>query len=423
MKWDVTSNSDTMLTFFLKNNCMPHISSENSSPFLSALYEDILDAHTWVESQKNEKGGQFYNLTMSKIKAEVDVPMPNYIPTGKYIGPNIFSHIKKSSVFKSNYVVDVLGKKITIHMVFEKKELSKKWNEPNIKHINAHIDKMIMWFYIANKYTTKTCAPALDVFIYLSSLEKKIPDLDLEVISAVHVNTGVTAACPTSSGEIVVYRHEEWFKVFIHESIHALGLDFASMPVDKSQEKLRDTFHIPTPILLYEAYTEFWARVMNVLIFSFNLNKEEFEKYAIFMLDYERVNSFFQMVKVLQHMGLEYEDLYNDKTLLTRYRENTNVFVYYVITTILLSNYPMFMKWCSDHNDKLLQFNNTEEAQLLFCTYIQTHYNAENMVGCVIKAKRLLIKTMANSQKYPNNKKIKTIMETLKMSLHESCTI
>ena len=141
------------------------------------------------------------------------------------------------------------------------------------------------------------------------------------------------------------------------------------------------------------------------------------------MLDYERVNSFFQMVKVLQHMDLEYEDLYSDETLLTRYRENTNVFVYYVITTILLSNYPMFMKWCSDHNDKLLQFNNTEEAQILFCLYIQTHYNTENMISCVVKAKRLLIKTMANSQKYPNNKKIKTIMETLKMSLHESCTV
>jgi hypothetical protein len=309
-------------------------------------------------------------------------------------------------------------------MTFEKKDLSKRWKEPNIQMINAQIDNIITWLHVANKYTTKICATELDIFIYLTSLEKKVPDLDEEIISAGHVNTGVTMSCPVSHGEIIVYRHEEWFKVFIHESFHTLGLDFSSMMVDKSEAKLRDTFHIPTPILLFEAYTEFWARVLNILIFSFKLtmsNKDDFEKYAIFMLDYERVNSFFQMAKVLKHMKIEYQDLYTDVTLLDRYKENTNVFVYYVITSILLCNYPSFFNWCNQNNSKLLQFEQTEENQLSFCFYIQSHYNEKNMIGCINHAKRLLIKTTANSVKYPDNKNIKFILETLRMSLHESC--
>jgi hypothetical protein len=403
---------------------MPHISSEDAYPFISALHSDIEDAHLWIESQKKENGDQFYNLTMARIKSEADVPMPKDMPSGKYIGANIFSHIKKTSVFKSIYTVDVLGKKVTIHMTFEKKELSKKWKEPNIQLINTQIDNIITWLHVASKYTAKKCAAELDVFIYLTSLEKKIPDLDEEIISAGHVNTGVTMSCPLSHGEIIVYRHEEWFKVFIHESFHTLGLDFSSMMVDKSETKLRETFHIPTSILLFEAYTEFWARVMNVLLFSFKLtisNKSDFEKYAIFMLDYERVNSFFQMAKVLQHMKIEYQDLYTDATLLERYRENTNVFVYYVITSILMSNYPSFLNWCNQHNSKLLQFEQTEDNQLALCNYIQNHYNTSDMTGCILHAKRLLTKIKANSAKYSDNKNIKFILETLRMSLHETC--
>lgn len=430
MDWDLTNNSNTMINFYLKNNCMPHLATDNASPIISALYSEIEDAHHWLESQKNEKGNQFYNLSMARIKSEADIPMPTSIPTDRYVGSNTFSHIKQKSIFKSEYTVDIIGRKIVIHMVFENDGLSKKWKEPNIQKMNAQIDNMLVWLHVASKHATTTCAPILDIFIFLSSLEKRVPDLQEEIITAVHANTGFTDACPAKHGEIVVYRHEEWFKVFIHESFHALGLDFSSMQVDKSQEKIRNTFYIPTPILLFEAYTEFWARIINVLIFSFNLTlsnkeekekKEDFEKYVTAMLDYERVNAIFQMSKVLKHMNLEYKDLHSDPTLLERYQENTNVFVYYVITSILLSNYPMFFQWCNEHNSKLFQFEQTEENQLAFCEYVQSHFNSSNLTTCIKYSKQLITKTTATLKKYPKNKNIKTILETMRMSLCEWC--
>lgn len=419
MKWDATTNSNMMTAFFLKNNCMKHLSME-SSPFLSAIRVNIVDAYNWIESEKKIRGSDFYKLAMSKIRSEGDIPLPESVPSGKYMWDGVFVHIKSTSVFKSTYTVDVFGKQIIIHFVFEKNGLSKKWKEPNIQTVNAYVDNMIMWFHIASKYTVQPCAQNLTVFIYLTSLEKRVPDLDEDVISPVHVNTGVTSSCPVS-GEIIVYRHEEWFKVFIHETFHTLGLDFSSMNVASSETAIRSIFHIKTPILLYEAYTEFWARVMNVLIISFRLTKNEdaFEKYATFLLDYERVNCFFQMTKILQHMNIEYADLHTNTDVV--YQEKSNVFVYYIVTMILLNNYPLFIRWCGDNNSKLLQFNQTEEQQVAFCSYITTHFNTPEIISGVHCAKRLLKKTASHLKKEPSSKKIKTILETLRMSLSEIC--
>lgn len=422
MKWNATENSEKMTSFFLKNNCMEHISME-SSPFLSVLQSDIMDAHTWVEREKTTKGEDFYNLTMLEIKSEIDIPMPKDIAKGDYLGDDVFIHIKSNSVFSSTYTMEVLGKKIIIHFVFEKDGLVKKWKAPNIDIINAYVDNMMMWLHVANKYTTKVCAPVLTIFIYLSSLEKKVPNLEDTVIAPTHVNTGVTTSCPAMDGEIILYRHEEWFKVFIHESFHALGLDFSAMDVRLSESNIREIFHIPTPILLFEAYTEFWARVLNVLIVSFRWNNNSiddvFEKYATFLLDYERVNCFFQMTKVLAHMNIEYADLHTDMSLLDKYEEKSNVFVYYVITAILLNNYPLFIQWCGDNNDKLLQFNQTEEQQTLFCAYIKSNFNTDKMIDGIQCSKKLFNKMMHRYKRTPNNTKIKSILETLRMSLCE----
>jgi hypothetical protein len=395
-----------------------------ATPFLSVLWADMVEAHRWIETEKKALGDDFYNLTMFEIKKESDVPMPISMPSGKFLGDDIFHHIKLKSVFNSTYTINVLEKKVVIHFVFEKKGLDKKWKEPNIRTINAYVDNMLLWFHVANKYTTKICAPVLTIFVYLTSLEKRVPELKGTVIAPTHVNTGVTNSCPMD-GEIILYRHEEWFKVFIHESFHTLGLDFSAMDVMSSETKMRETFHIPTPILLFEAYTEFWARVINVLIVSFRWTDSSskdsgvFEKYATFLLDYERVNCFFQMVKILSHMNIEYVDLYTDMTLLDRYKEESNVFVYYIITVILLNNYPLFIRWCGENNDKLLQFNQTNEQQLLFCTYIKTNFNTDTMMDGIRCSKTLFKKTFANHKKSPSNKKIKIILETLRMSLSE----
>jgi hypothetical protein len=314
----------------------------------------------------------------------------------------------------------LLDKTITIHFIFEKGYLDKKWKEPNILIMNSYVDNMLLWLHVSNKHITNMCANKLDIFVYLTSLEKNIPKTENDVISPNHVNTGITTSCPLN-GEIAIYRLEEWFKVFIHESMHTLGLDFSKMDVKVSEDKLREIFYIPTPILLFEAYTEFWARVMNAVIVSFQWSEGDLSSFLLsvdFLLAYERVHSAFQMNKLLTHMKLEYADLYTDPTLLDRYREETNAFVYYIITAILMSNYPEFIQWCSANHDYLIQFKLTEENQLLFCGYIAIHFNSNPMLRMVKSSSKLYskISILAKSKR---SKKIDTIIKSLRMCLFE----
>ena len=193
------------------------------------------------------------------------------------------------------------------------------------------------------------------------------------------------------------------------------------MNVKVSEDKLREIFYIPTPILLFEAYTEFWARVMNTLIVSFRWSEGEsisFLLFADFLLAYERVHCVFQMNKLLTHMKLKYTDLYTNPTLLDTYREETNAFVYYVITSILMSNYPEFIQWCSNNHTYLMQFKLTEENQLAFCEYIKTHFNTKMMLQ-MVKSSSSLYSKISILSKSKKSKKIQTIVKSLRMSLLE----
>ena len=76
-----------------------------------------------------------------------------------------------------------------------------------------------------------------------------------------------------------MYRTEEWFKVFLHETMHSLGIDFSSISItDESNmtKKLIDTcFHgvKSNDLRIYEAYTEFWAEFIHILFLVKNRNE------------------------------------------------------------------------------------------------------------------------------------------------------
>ena len=121
-----------------------------------------------------------------------------------------------------------------------------------------------------------------------------------------NVNTAFTTTCPSDS-EIVVFRKEEWFKAFMHETIHNFGLDFSNMNNEMVNTYILDIFKVRSKVNLFEAYTEFWAEIMNALFCSFFLLKDknnisEFLSNSEFFLNFERTYSFFQLIKILDFM-------------------------------------------------------------------------------------------------------------------------
>jgi hypothetical protein len=139
-------------------------------------------------------------------------------------------------------------------------------------------------------------------------------------------------------------------------------------------------------------------------------------------MDLEKKYSFFQMQKTLDFMGLQYKDLYSNKTessilRSTLYKERTNVLSYYIIKTILLQHYPLFLEWCKKNNLSLLQFKKTHSCLDSFCDFIEEHYKSRSMLQGV-KTMEEYLDVLKNSKRKKDMKKI-FLLNNMRMSICE----
>ena len=161
--------------------------------------------------------------------------------------------------------------------------------------------------------------------LFLADCPKRLPP-NGAVLTEDHVNTGYSYPCQT----MVVFRKQEWFKVFTHETIHYLGIDGE---LDRAIKL--DFFTIPIRISLAETYTEMWARLIQCKFLGKNKRERDV------LLEREKVFSLKNMVRVLRHSNLRYADLFSVKG--AAYREETNVFAYVVLTAILFEDADAFL--------------------------------------------------------------------------------
>jgi hypothetical protein len=195
---------------------------------------------------------------------------------------------------------------------------------------------------------------------------------DDAILSAIHINTGLTRNCETN-GEIVVYRVEEWFKVFVHESMHNFNMDFIDQDLHDANARLRQTFCIPHgDILLYETYTETWARIINTMFNTYfqedahmhsssssssssSMTEMQFIRTVREKLNTNAIFYAHQTVKVLEIMDLRYDHITiqspeNIDLCRKQYAEDTNVYAYYILGGLLSIYAIPFISWCCDHN-------------------------------------------------------------------------
>lgn len=312
----LTNLSKQYLTFLTNNKYVNHIKHDaNTNRILTKIYYDILKAHEFLQ---NVKKNGLYNYNISIIENSSYITKPNNFNYNSF--PQIIrEHIDDLSLSELTYTFSLFNKECKVIFVVEDANVELK-----IKTYNKYIDSIVMWLYILNLYSSKECAKTLTIYFYFTSLEKSLPESNIFILDEKHVNTAFTTTCPKNS-EIVVFRQEEWFKVFIHETFHNFGLDFSDMNTDKCHEHLLNIFKVKSLVNSFEAYTEFWAEIMNALFCSFfmlknnrqygtinknNNNVREFLLNAEFFINFERSYSFFQLVKVLDFMGLTYKSIF-----------------------------------------------------------------------------------------------------------------
>ncbi len=275
----------------------------------------------------------------------------NTILASKFVPHSIKTYIDKTKAFETSLRFRLNNIDITI-LIYDYKRYQLIYNT------DSRLFLIYAWLSICLQ-NNKTNLKKLTIYLYQTHFIKKFPKQN-HIIDVVNVNSGVSSFNHTyNHNTIIIYRREEWFKVFIHETMHA----FKFQPTQLQENKFKNIFKnsLSREVLISESYVEIWARFITCAFASYmqSTNLHNFNVHMKFYTNLETLFAIFQSKRILQHMGLTYNDLISlDKSRLkTKYKEKTNVFAYYIITGVFFSNIWDTMDFFKQHNTNLLYFD------------------------------------------------------------------
>lgn len=337
------------------------------------------------------------------------------------------------------------------------------------KYLQKCMQKIYVWFYIANKYKLNICSKNLNVYLYLINLPKVFPmdkggayknrnSNDFMEINTSHqdilttqtqkkrpldihsVNTGFTYGClpRDTPNEIYVFREEEWYKVLIHETIHSFGMEFSNRePLENyANKRISQIFNL-SPISsenvygrgynIFESYTEMTAEIMNILIYHFlhkdiHIGTSGHHTSLERLVEVEQKFSCLQCVKILEHfkelnclaetkidLSTTRSDKFSEMFIFSKYKERTNVFSYYILKSMLMFHINSYMNWIIEGNLGSLNFNKTMENIKRYCDLIERYDTSLQYLDVIVK--------MRETVERENPSKLE--LRTLKMTVLE----
>lgn len=358
---------------------MSHIESHNARTLhkvFHGLYSDMQRAYAACDSQRLEPTVQRVD---SWRKLPMTADMRKQMETSgaasmNHLPPEIQRHVLNEPstaityrFLATNPNATSPSRSVVLHFVV--------FNTPNpdLKKMLEHATRVCALMHLVSAHASRsTCSATLHIFIYMTEFKKLFPAARGEALDAEHANTGMSYHC-AKDNDIVVYREEEWFKVLIHEAFHAFGLSFieSDMPrgVDAAMQRvLQRTYAISHPVRVYETYCEIWARVLNVCFACFsppsmvgggspilNVHLNAFIECVLDGLHRDAQFALQQCAKIMRYMDIPWSVMRsptkdNRAIVAQKYRENTNVFAYYVMTCALQNSPDVFLVWCYKNN-------------------------------------------------------------------------
>lgn len=323
------------------------------------MYEFISKLHNSISISKKVNSSRF--VTKTDIIDFDTFSNENYDIIPEVIRDHIDSLKKSGRV----YSFELNGRNINLYIILPtntKKQKTRERIKPltrrrtrnnNSRKTNADFYYYyktvfsVLYFFIGQHSSQNIeCSADLSIYLYLTDLKKTIPDRANDEITTVNVNTGFTFGCSLKN-DIYIYRKEEWFKVFIHETIHALGLDFASHPELNAvaNRRILEFFHITeeptTPDLrLYEAYTETWATILNILFQIRSMDQ------IPSTLQRQKAWSLNQYIKLMEYYRFNNASVFeNERRLILN--EKMTIYSYYILKCRLLFSIDRFFEYCT----------------------------------------------------------------------------
>lgn len=168
---------------------------------------------------------------------------------------------------------------------------------------------------------------------------------------------------------ICVYRLQEWFKVFIHETVHAFRLEPPFTRVHDGDCARRLGYD--KPFSLRETYCELVARVNQCVFSSYRRtsNPDDYLRATEHGLALESAYSWKQASQLLDSQGvLCSRDLGN-------WVEETEGIAYFLYTTAILSIIRRTTLWLAENSRNLSGFDGNSHARAQFCALIKDGLN------------------------------------------------
>lgn len=331
--------------------------SHLKNKYLNKFYRDIQSGHKILKNIK-------VMIETVKIKGNFDI---------KYMPDEIYNFIKRETGI--TYKVSAIVNSRNINLFFTCYDNTKQ------DEIFYYANYSLLVIYLLTLNSKNLCSKELTVKLYLTPFKKMLPKDITKILGPNEVNTGFSNIGCRNKSEIVIYRKEEWFKVLIHELIHNLNLDFALIDNSECREKLKSILNLDIHYEINETYCEIWARIILILIAADlkSGNYNNFQKIFYTLITDEIFFSLQQSIKILKIV---------DKV--DNFKEDTNAYAYYVLTSGLMNNYANFIEWCDKNNNPIFNFNKTKKNYGNFCDFIihsldNTTY--KTLISCLYKFK------------------------------------
>jgi len=333
------------------------------------LYSDM--QRSFAECGSN----QFEPTTVKTVDSSMQLPLPADMrrrlvsngPSDEFFPAEIQRHILNERSISISYKFSAGGRAVSLHFVVFNKRIEKL----NMNEMATKARRVCALLHLVSLHANRaTCSSTLNIFIYMTEFKKLFPTRKGEAFESEHANTGLSYHCARNN-DVVVYRQEEWFKVLIHELFHAFGLSFIEGDLPDGadaamQTVLQKTYAISHPVRIYETYCEIWARILNVVFACFSdgngskcmysdVDLAVFGDCVMNGLRKDAAHALHQCAKIMHHMGIPSRVLLNPTDenraiVAEKYRENTNVFAYYVLTCALQHSHELFLEWCYKNN-------------------------------------------------------------------------
>ena len=320
-------------------------SNSNSSmgKLLHVLYNEFSNKQKIINAINVEKS-RSYEDNKTNIKKKINAIVEKHLRSTKYIDETIINYITTNVNCKIvTYENVIKGKTYVFDFIIYDNKIS-------IKKLDLVVENMLLFLQVLIAISNNEMKNGQHITFFLTPFQKKLNSNNHIILGAKNVNSGFTYP-NLENGITFIYRMEEFFKVFVHESVHYYGIDKAlhkDFNSNANYNKFVDLFSISNKnfnaIGINEAITEFWTFMLYLCVISYkkDINISDFIYKFERLYKLELIHLIFQLVKILNYNKLTYNQFISKSN--THYNESSHIFSYYIVKTLLVYNHEELLK-------------------------------------------------------------------------------